>query len=511
MISIIIKFSLCSGILIALYYGLLQGKTLYKFNRYYLLFSLLFSAAVPFITIKTNSAAVNIIKPLEENIIVTSDNPVQATTSQIPASVAVKTPPVIHQHLNYMQYSIWGVYIIISSILLLRFARNLYIIISTINNSNRLPYKGIKLALTDSPITPHTFLAFIFLNRNDYQNKKIDDAIMKHELTHAKEMHSADIILIELLQVICWFNPFIPFYRKAIELNHEFIADASAVDAQRNASHYQHLLLHTIGQSTGLNLTSQFNYLTIKKRIIMMNKTTSAAHAIVAKVATLPIFIAVFLLFCSKNVFAVPTKKGAEPSIKTKSITDKDTVTRKVTRITFIANDYPCTKSGVSENELKEYQQIINAYGDRFHKNNQYFRSVFTTADKTRLETIFKKMSRTQQSEQMVVFTYPGLPLAPKHPSQEDLDIWKNPRVCGVWIDDKKVDNSVLDNYKPADFGLAIASRLLKTAINYKKYKYQITLYTVDYYARLYKKGIEDQHTSMMFFRMPRTTGVKKA
>jgi beta-lactamase regulating signal transducer with metallopeptidase domain len=506
-----IKFSLCSGALIALYYVLLQGKTLYKFNRYYLLFSLLFSAAIPFITVKTNNPAINIVKPVEENIIVTADDPVQPIAKPLPTSAICKTTAATHQQIDYKQYSIWGLYILVASILLLRFGRNLYIIISTINNSTRLPYKGIKLVLTDEPTTPHTFLTFIFLNQDDYQNKKIDAAIIEHELTHAKELHSTDIILIELLQIICWFNPFIPFYRKAIELNHEFIADAAAVNTQRNTAHYQYLLLNTISQSTGLNLTSHFNYLTIKKRLIMMNKTTPAKHTLWVKVATLPVFIVAFLLFCSKTSLAIPAKKDAAPFTKAKGIANKDTITKKGMPITFIANDYPCTRSGISENELKEYQQIINTYGDRLHKNNQYFTSVITAADKTKLEAIFKKMSRKQQSEQMVGFTYPGLPLAPKQPSQAALDIWKNPRICGVWIDEKKVDNSELDHYKPADFGLAIASRLSKNAINYKKYKYQINLYTVSYYTRLYKKGIENQHTSMMFFRLPRKTEAKKA
>jgi hypothetical protein len=111
-------------------------------------------------------------------------------------------------------------------------------------------------------------------------------------------------------------------------------------------------------------------------------------------------------------------------------------------------------------------------------------------------------MSREQQEQQILGFTYPAEPLKPKHPSQADLDIWKNSYTSGVWIDDKKVSNAELNNYKPSDFGLAIPSRLTKRAINYKKYRYEISLYTVDYYAKLYNEQMKNLYTSEMFFKI---------
>jgi len=52
---ILFKIILCSTLLIAFYYGVLQKEKMYRFNRVYLLFSLLFSYTVPFISISTEA------------------------------------------------------------------------------------------------------------------------------------------------------------------------------------------------------------------------------------------------------------------------------------------------------------------------------------------------------------------------------------------------------------------------------------------------------------------------
>ncbi|WP_114939084.1 M56 family metallopeptidase [Mucilaginibacter endophyticus] len=499
MINSLISFSLCSGLLLVIYQLLLKNKTLYTFNRYYLLFSVLFSLAVPFIGIKSSSPVIDMLKPVKATVVTKPVNVFlifenqQATTSNHEVAPA-------KQRVSYWQYSLLGLYIVGVLVLLFRFGYNLYAINVAIRNGDHLPYKGGKLILVQNGKSPFTFLNNIFLNKHDYYNQQIDGAILEHELTHARELHSVDIILIELLQVFCWFNPFIPFYRKSIELNHEFIADAAAISNTTDISDYQYLLLNTANVSTGLSITSQFNYLTIKKRLIMMTRSTSAINAIWAKIATVPLFIAAFLLFCSKtDAFTHSVlKKNIKP--KTEKISVDTPISRHYSK-SFIASDYPYTTTGASDNMIKEYQQIVNKHIDA-PDNYVKHPSRITAAERSQLETIFKSMSRTQQEQQIVGFTYPGEPLKAKSPSQADLDLWKNSRTSGIWIDGKKVDNSKLNNYKPSDFGLAIPSRLLKNAVNYKKYRYEIGLFTVGYYEKLYKEQMDNLYTSQMFIKI---------
>jgi hypothetical protein len=51
MLAIILKIILCSSIFIGIYYLFLEREKMYRFNRFYLLFSLIFSYVIPFISI----------------------------------------------------------------------------------------------------------------------------------------------------------------------------------------------------------------------------------------------------------------------------------------------------------------------------------------------------------------------------------------------------------------------------------------------------------------------------
>jgi beta-lactamase regulating signal transducer with metallopeptidase domain len=503
MITAIISFSLCSGLLLGIYHLLLKGKTLYNFNRYYLLFSLAFSLIVPFITLKTSVPVIDAIRPVEDNIVILpADEQHQlAWQNQLPVHDAAPAAHIVHLGHNYWLYAILGLYMLVALVLLYRFGRNLYLIGRSVKEGEQLRYKGAKLVLTGQSLTPYTFLHYIFMDKAEYANHTIDPAILKHELTHARQLHSVDIILIELLQALCWFNPFILFYRKAIELNHEFIADAAAIGHANNVAGYQYLLLNTVSHSGGLSLTSQFNYLTIKKRLMMMNRSTNAAWAIVAKAATVPVFIAAFVLFCAKaQGFNLPAVAKMIKPVTANTIKEKphrDTVKKFPPPI--ITTNYPHTKDGVSDEVLKQYQALVDKYKGG---NMAHLQATMTAEDRETMMGIFKKMSRGQQAQQTMGFYYGFPPLAPHVPTQAEIDLWKDPKYCGLWLDDKKVDNSVLDNYKASDFGHAFVSKLYGAAKKNKTYKYQVNVYTVDTYAKMRKQEIADEHKSFMYVRM---------
>jgi len=81
------------------------------------------------------------------------------------------------------------------------------------------------------------------------------------------------------------------------------------------------------------------------------------------------------------------------------------------------------------------------------------------------------------------------LPPAKKSPTKAQLDTWKDPKMYGVWIDGKRIDNKELTKYNPSDFVLYYNSKLTKTAVNYGKHYYQIDLYTAKEYNRMYGGG----------------------
>lgn len=485
MINYLLNFILCSALLLLAYHLLLKSKTTYIFNRFYLLLAVVFSLTVPFIVITRAVIPAEPINTVQE---LTQSKPDYFI--QNPGNIAAPIHTAGHQPaINYTPYIIIGLYIIITLLLLYRFAKNLNTIRRSILNNESVGYKTARLILMDEKLTPHTFLNSIFINKDEYHSNQIEADVLKHELTHARQRHSADVIFIELVQAICWFNPFIILYRNAIQLNHEFIADAAVLGSNTDIQRYQYLLLGKINNIQSLSITSQFNYSVTKKRLIMMSKTTSAATAMLARLAVIPVMAIAFILFCTKTD-AQQQPAADKPAAKPKT-SEKVQAALKPKGKTpqVIVPDYPSTKEGASEEALNKYAAIVDKYDNakvRFTKRR------VAPADYDSLVTIYKQMSREQQEKQVLRFIYYKRPLSASPPKQEDYDSWKDADMYGIYINEKHVDNAELGKYKASDFKLSFVSRLLKAARVYKKYKYQVDLMTIDYFNKRNKETMEN-------------------
>ncbi|MBK0382127.1 TonB family protein [Pedobacter sp. SD-b] len=125
--------------------------------------------------------------------------------------------------------------------------------------------------------------------------------IEKHELIHAKQLHSADVIFFELLSVFNWFNPICYLYKKSIKHIHEFIADEAAVKMSESKSEYAMLLF---SKNFGLNpkqLTNNFfNQSLLKRRIKMLQKPKSRKTAILKYGLSVPLFLLAIILSSAK-------------------------------------------------------------------------------------------------------------------------------------------------------------------------------------------------------------------
>ena len=133
-------------------------------------------------------------------------------------------------------------------------------------------------------------------------DNQIDERIFLHEKCHTTEVHTADILLIEFFKIFSWFNPALYFYKNAMIINHEFLADEFVLKNRFDISTYQHLILHEITNTQSLKLTHQFDFNNTKKRFIMMTTKNSRFSAI-KKIAVLPL-LAILFVFFSKEIQA---------------------------------------------------------------------------------------------------------------------------------------------------------------------------------------------------------------
>lgn len=411
-------------------------------------------------------------------------------------STAIVEQASAHPAGNNTSYAIPAVvYFTITILFFVRFAGNLYFLLRKIFNNSTTRVNNATLVLIPENITPHSFLHYIFINKKDFENGSIEKKILLHELTHVRQNHTLDLLYTELLQSLLWINPFFILYRKAIRLNHEFLADEAVIKTYKDKHSYQQLL---INKATNNNLlfTSRFNYYFItKKRLAMIARTHSKANAAIKKIAVLPLYMLV--LFCfSTNIIA----QNETPS----SSTPKDNnPTPKFQKSPWEKRSPGYTEAGASADLINEYNAITEQHKPLFKTETVNNKKVFTASkfsneERSRLEHIYKMMSKAQQAKAEIIFYKKPAPFAKDIPAEKTFNAWKDAAIYGVWVDGKKKENEKLNQYKPSDFSHAFTSKLYGAAKKNVSYNYQVDLMTNAYYDNYYKKAFSHNQPLML-------------
>ena len=253
---------------------LLSRDTAYVRNRAFILFSLVLSLVLPLFTFYT-------IKPLNiqffgkflANVSITA----AATGSKNTNGVTTKA---VLPHILNLVY-IYGV--VIFSLKTIADLLNLTFLIAHQSNkgSRIVRFHGFKTA-------GFTALGYIFINAR----LSAEDAgeIIRHEQNHLKENHFLDIIFIEIIKALQWFNPVVYLFDRSLRAIHEYQADQGCLSSGIPIVNYQSLLLTQVFKSRAFNLTNSFsNPSLIKKRMIMMTKERSTAMANMKIILVVPV------------------------------------------------------------------------------------------------------------------------------------------------------------------------------------------------------------------------------
>jgi len=195
------------------------------------------------------------------------------------------------------------IYTSISAIFLIRFIFNLWKIIKLINNSSKDLNSYPRIVLSQEKTLPYSFFQFIIVNKTEYEKGQVDYDLITHEQAHCTQYHSFDIIFIEIVKIIFWFNPIIWILKKEIQLNHEYLADKKVLQTQ-NIKSYQDILLNLVFRNNSTYLASNFNYSLTKKRLIMMTKNNSSMKSMVRKITIAPfvLILAASLTFSQEKL-----------------------------------------------------------------------------------------------------------------------------------------------------------------------------------------------------------------
>ena len=158
---------------------------------------------------------------------------------------------------------------------------------------------GTRVCVVDAPIAPFSWMRNVVLSRADWLSQS--DSILAHEEAHVRHHHSYDVVVVEVLTALQWFNPVVWFLRQELRTLHEYEADASVLSHGFDESQYIHLLMQ---KATGIKACALANGIhtpKTKKRIIMMLKTKSKRSTWLKALYIVPIVL-VSLAMSAKTV-----------------------------------------------------------------------------------------------------------------------------------------------------------------------------------------------------------------
>ena len=146
---------------------------------------------------------------------------------------------------------------------------------------------GVVICVTDRKVSPFSWFHYIVLSRQDYTEH--DAAVLAHERAHIRLRHSWDVLLVDTLTALQWFNPAMWMLRQDLRAIHEYEADGAVLSQGFNARQYQYLLITKVASIGGYSIANGISHSTLKNRIHMMLHKESRRSHLLKLLALVPI------------------------------------------------------------------------------------------------------------------------------------------------------------------------------------------------------------------------------
>lgn len=254
----LLKAAICLIPFYALYIFILRRFTFFRWNRFYLLLSLGLSMIIPLLPAM-----------LTQNIHNATLGTAIATVAPQPIPVMPQAPVVIKSSVPVLNW--WNlaaiIYLIGAAFMFFIFIRSLWKIGRIIYKYPHLNKENLTLVLSDDEIPNASFFSYVFIQKNKLQENDMAQ-ILAHESCHERKLHSLDVLLLEIIKVIWWFNPMIYLYKKSLQEAHEFEVDRE-VCLQYNKKNYAELLLR-LSKPLTLAPANMFSLHPLKDRVKML-------------------------------------------------------------------------------------------------------------------------------------------------------------------------------------------------------------------------------------------------
>ncbi|MEO0528503.1 MAG: peptidoglycan DD-metalloendopeptidase family protein, partial [Bacteroidota bacterium] len=285
------------------YHLFLRKETFFNGNRFFLIAGLLLSLGMPFITI-TKTIIVEPSPPVQSNFVALSDS-----TSKVPIS----------EPFDWL-YVLLIIYLMGLFFFGFRFIGQLLAIHKIKKNSDVIEEDHFYHVKTHRYISPFSFFKYIFYHPKQFKKDELH-TILTHEKVHAREFHSVDILITELVCIVQWFNPAIWLYKLSVQQNLEFLADSKTCLRNQDKKFYQYLMLKQAVGKKEVTIANPFFNSIIKKRIVMLNQNRSKKRNLLKLFFIVPLLGLFLVGFNTREIVAfsevtvnASTEDGLPPS-----------------------------------------------------------------------------------------------------------------------------------------------------------------------------------------------------
>ena len=249
-----------------IFYRLLLSKeTFHRFNRIVLLGTAAMAFVLPLCVITISKTVILPAVSPVETVVETVEEVITATASvpQEPIWPTILLGIIVVGALVVMSMTVISIFKVMSIIR---------------SGEHQTLDSGETLVITENGTAPFSWMKYIVLSREDYESGY--SQILTHEKAHIALRHSWDLLFVDLITVLQWFNPVIWMLKSDLRALHEFEADDAVLRSGANIKEYQYLLIKKAVSKSGYSVANSFNHSTLKARITMMlNKKSSRMSA----------------------------------------------------------------------------------------------------------------------------------------------------------------------------------------------------------------------------------------
>lgn len=301
----LIEVSVCMASFYLLYVLAFAKQRFFQLNRWYLIFGLLLSFIIPALHFSTSVTGIpNIYSALLEQITVTGG----LDESVVPSLELITL--------------VWIIYLSVVFVLTVRLLSQLTSVVKLIISNNSIsPGNGYLLVHLGQEEFIGSFFRYILWGNQNSLSEAEARLIIEHEAVHVRQGHSYDVIMFEIIGIILWFNPFVYLLKKAISVNHEYIADQAV--AQSEPQKYINLIATQALSTNGIQLTSSFNSSQIINRLKML-RTNTTRSTITRYLLVTPLLLLLIAVFSCENGMA--QQEDPSSTIKGEIFTEVDEV-----------------------------------------------------------------------------------------------------------------------------------------------------------------------------------------